>query len=378
MLPPKQERDPDSISSWFDQVLELRQLAQEYEQRSRGTYFSRNHLIEMECNEDMEPTDSISDDSSTNLPRNSQPIALKSRHPHPNDERLDRPPERRGPRMSHGGVKGGKLAQKQPDIDKQLFVKQPLPLPPPTSEKQSNDAELEFKDISTSEDEDEEYKNKITIPQLSTTVRPTTAGQFLSQPKATQTQQVTREVPSQTHTDQEQDDDLEIPSDVARQRRLRIQDPLIGQSSVNMGRRHSFQSHTVPIVKDFGQRVAPTAHGMTPLTPEKDPLIGHTGGFGPRHSFQSQKIPILKPGEEWGDIKGQTLDFEGQGHPRFGGHKERLIGDKKPHCTCGAENKLKQVDGDDGMSDTASVLSDSQSIASETLERARKRQNFWS
>ena len=288
--------------------------------------------------------------------------------------------------MSHGKVEGRKQEQRQPDVDKQLFVRQPLPLPP-TRQRHFNDAELEIEEIDSSEDEDE-MKRGTTIPQQRTTdkVRPATAGQFL-RPIATQTQPVTSQT---THTKQSMNNDhqekkwsenIEIPSDaIARHRQLRTHDPLIGQSSVNMGRRHSFQSHTVPIVRDVGQRVAPTAHGMTPVTPEKDPLIGHTGGFGPRHSFQSQKIPILKPGEEWGDIKGQTLDFRRQGRPRLGGHEEQLrFSDRKPHCTCGAEDGGKQVDGDDdGMSDTASVVSDSQSIASETLERARKRQHFWS
>lgn len=393
--------------------MELRQLAQHYERRSRGTYFSRDHLIETERNSDFSSTDSTSDASSVSVGRTtSQPVVSKPRLP---VEVRERPPGRRGPRPaiavrrdSDGVVRREVQEEKRRDVDKQLFVRRPPPLP--SNQRDSDGSELELEDIESSGDEEEDVRHgrddrkEMTVPRpvAQQRGRPVAAGRLVI-PRASQTHPVKSEQPhredyrSATRVEDQEVDvsrrrekgqtDIRIPTAQVSDQRPHTQayfprsrDPLIGCSSVNMGPRHSFQSHTVPIVRHSGHRSAPIAHGMTPITPEKDPLIGHTSGFGPRHSFQSQAIPILKPGEEWGDIEGQPLRFKTQHVPRKGA--QLRFGDpvtrEKARCTCGVEEGGKQAGiEDDEMSDTASVLSESQSIASETLERARKRQHFW-
>ena len=44
---PEETPPPTAASSWFSEVMELRQKAQEYRQRARGTHFSRSHLAQL-------------------------------------------------------------------------------------------------------------------------------------------------------------------------------------------------------------------------------------------------------------------------------------------------------------------------------------------
>ncbi|XP_062520872.1 nuclear protein MDM1-like isoform X2 [Corticium candelabrum] len=393
-----QARDEDSLESWFAQVLELRQLAQRYQQRSRGTHFSHNYFMKMESNEDVATSDSKSDDSSISLPPRHPQSVNAQRVP---NVALERPPERQGPRKASsryavdGDVQEASNAQKTSDADRQLFVRRPPPIP--YDQNGTDDSDIEIEDMESNGDKEQDVQRKTyhkDTPALRVTQlqrRPVTSHQ--SPDSQTRQMRRTRLVGgSATHSNNQpvhprhrQTRMQHVPqissNDVVRTQLEMPQsrDPLIGQSSVNMGPRHSFQSHTVPIVKKHAARDIEAAQGMMPPSPEKDPLIGHMGGFGPRHMFQSQHIPIVKPGEEWGDLDRTPPDFKTRRVPNTRENRQKLKGSThaphdKPRCTCGAEEINQDIDD---ISDTSSVLSESQSVASETLERARKRQNYW-
>ncbi|XP_064605054.1 nuclear protein MDM1-like isoform X2 [Liolophura sinensis] len=58
---------PDSVDIWLHDVMELRQRAQEYRNRSQGTHFSREHLVQLMAEQndlwDVSPVSSLASDS---------------------------------------------------------------------------------------------------------------------------------------------------------------------------------------------------------------------------------------------------------------------------------------------------------------------------
>lgn len=47
IIQPEETTKSPALSNWFAEVIELRRKAQEYRQRSLGTHFSREHLVQL-------------------------------------------------------------------------------------------------------------------------------------------------------------------------------------------------------------------------------------------------------------------------------------------------------------------------------------------
>eukprot|EP00118_Oscarella_pearsei_P003509 m.14572 g.14572 ORF g.14572 m.14572 type:complete len:507 (+) comp25825_c0_seq2:64-1584(+) len=200
----QKKRKIDPFTSWFDQVVELRACAREYEYRSRGTFFSRDHLAQLEADQC-----SLWDRVSTSLETMSiSSIASK-----------ERPPERKGYRPPPRNVT--------------------MPSPPPSIPSVDDNQDLE--DVESSGSDAPRQRN---VPPVNDPLIGFSTGGNITPRHSFQS----RTVPV-------------IPSTSPVFRRKRIPgrglipetpyvDPLIGQHPSDSDARHMYQSPHVPVLQE--------------------------------------------------------------------------------------------------------------------------------